>query len=558
MDRNQKPRRNIEDIRSRYRGAGPVKPQHARPAQVPTPKPIKELPKPLAIEKKPMGKINLNEPSLVNRPLPAYLNDSDSDKKSSILPVKTKRKDRKEKKEKKKWSKKKKIVKTFLSILLIIGVVVAVFGASLLSKLDKVLHGNLFSDASAFLNTQPLKGESSGRVNILLAGNSADDVGHNGADLTDSIMVISIDTTTHNAFMLSIPRDLWVDIPTLGHQKINDAITVSDFSAPGYPSNGMGQLEQIIQTQLGIPLDYYVLIDYAALRDAANAVGGIPVNIQSSDPRGLYDPSEDFVTKGPLVKLSNGWHTLNGEQALDLARARGDAYGSYGYELSDFERTQNQRLMLVSLAQKAKSTGVVTNPLKISALFSAFSNNVHTDMTLNNVLRLAQVTKPIDLNSIQSQSFSYAGANPLLKGYVDPGSGQDALIPTSGLDNFTALTQYYQQLTSTNPVVREGANVVILNGSDKTGIASTQGDKLTAAGYNITAVASAGSKYSGTMIVDMSNGKKPASLAGLKGYFPGSVVQPSDKSMQAKEAQNYPNADFVVILGQNWNSASSN
>ena len=556
MDSNQKPRRNIEDIRSRYRGAQTAKPKLTT-SQPSMPRPAKELPKPLPIEIKPMGKINLNEPSLVNRSLPAYLDEKDSTRKPSILPIKKTKREKKEKKEKKKWSKKKKVVSTILSILLILGVIVAVFGANLLSKLDKVLHGNLFSDASAFLNTQPLKGESSGRVNILLAGNSADDVGHNGGDLTDSIMIVSIDTTTHNAFMLSIPRDLWVNIPGMGHQKINAAITVSDFSAPGYPSNGMGQLEQIIQTQLGIPINYYVLIDYAALRDATNAVGGISVNIQSSDPRGLYDPSIDFATKGPLVKLSNGWHTLNGQQALDLARARGDAYGSYGYELSDFARTQNQRMMLVALAQKAKSTGVVTNPIKITSLFSAFSNNVQTDMTLNNVLRLAQITKPIDLNSIQSQGFSYAGDNPLLIGHVDPASGQDALIPSSGVDNFTALTQYYQQLTSKNPVVREGANVVILNGSDKTGIASVEGDKITAAGYTVANVGSAGSKYSGTMIVDMSDGKKPATLAGLKNYFPGSVVQSSDKSTQAKEAQNYMSADFVVILGQNWNSAPS-
>ena len=59
-------------------------------------------------------------------------------------------------------------------------------------------------------------------------------------------------------------------------------------------------------------------------RDAVNDVGGITVNIQSPDPRGLYDPSIDYATNGPLVDLSNGVHTLSGEQALDLARARDD------------------------------------------------------------------------------------------------------------------------------------------------------------------------------------------------------------------------------------------
>src|SRR5258708_30037544 len=108
----------------------------------------------------------------------------------------------------------------------------------------------------------------------------------------------------------------------------------------------MGLLAEVIQQNLGIKTNYYALINYNALKDGVNAVGGIGVNIQSSDPRGLYDPSIDWSTHGPLVKLKNGVQHLNGEQALDLARARGDAYGSYGFARSDFDRTQNQRMMM--------------------------------------------------------------------------------------------------------------------------------------------------------------------------------------------------------------------
>jgi len=554
MDSSKKTPRNIEDIRSRYKGAQPKAPQPPRPVRpMPVTKPLPvNTPKPVLQNKKPMGKIDLNEPSLINRPLPAYLNHPASNRQKPTIISSSK-----DKKPRRKWSKKRKIVTTILSILLIIGVVVAVFGASLLGKLNKVFHGNLFSDASAFLNTQPLKGESSGRVNILLAGNSADDVGHNGGNLTDSIMVVSINTKDHTGFILSIPRDLWVNIPTLGHQKINSAITVSDFNSPGYPSNGMGQLEQIIQTQLGIPINYYVLIDYAAIRDGVNAVGGVTVDIQSSDPRGLYDPSIDYSTGGPLVKLTNGQHTLNGVQALNLARARGDSYGSYGFELSDFTRTQNQRMMLAALAQKIKTAGVLTNPIRISQLFSALSNNVHTDLSLNNVFRFAQITKTIDIANIQSASYSYTGMNPLLKGHVDPSSGQSALIPSAGVDNFSELQAYYQQITSTNPITRESSNVVVLNASDIVGLASTKGDMLTSKGYSVMSVASASAKYSSTIIVDMSDGKMPATLAGLKQLFPGNVVSVTDKSAETKEALNYTSADFVVILGKNWDSSAN-
>ncbi len=212
----------------------------------------------------------------------------------------------------------------------------------------KLFGGNILG----VLNTTKLKGEDRGRVNILLAGNSADDPGHNGANLTDSIMLVSIDTKSNKMFMLSIPRDLWVKVDDSGHQKINQAyVTGQDenFDESGYPKGGMGQLEQVVSQDFNIPIDYYALIDYNALKQAVDAVGGIDVNIKSDDPRGLYDPNIDWTTGGPLVKLTNGPHHLNGQQALDLARARGDSYRSYGFGGSDFTRTGNQRDMLVAL-----------------------------------------------------------------------------------------------------------------------------------------------------------------------------------------------------------------
>lgn len=169
-----------------------------------------------------------------------------------------------------------------------------------------------------------LKGESTGRVNILLAGDSSDDPGHQGADLTDSIMLISIDTQNNTGYMLSIPRDLYVNIPGNGYAKINEAYqdgNEQNFNQPGYPAGGMGLLEEVVSQKFDVPIDYYAVVDYSAIRDAVNAVGGITVTINSPDGE-LYDPNRDFVTGGPLVDLKNGVHVLNGEQALDLARAR--------------------------------------------------------------------------------------------------------------------------------------------------------------------------------------------------------------------------------------------
>lgn len=316
-----------------------------------------------------------------------------------------------------------------------------------------------FNGIVGLLHSTKLKGEDTGRVNILLAGNSADDPGHQGANLTDSIMIVSIDTRDNTAFMLSIPRDLYVSLPDgsdpdyTGHGKINQAILDNNFSKPGYPNGGMGNLEYILSQDLGIPIDYYALIDYGAFRDAVNAVGGITVNINSPDGQ-LYDPSIDYSTGGPLVDhLYNGEHTLNGQQALDLARARGDAYGSIGFEQSDFQRTADQRMMLVALEKKALSAGVLANPVKLGDLFDSIGKNVHTDLTLSNMHRLYDLSKKFGgANNIQSLTLSDSGNNALLTNYTTPTTPpEDALIPSAGLDDYSQIQAYMQQITAVSP-----------------------------------------------------------------------------------------------------------
>jgi LCP family protein required for cell wall assembly len=449
------------------------------------------------------------------------------------------------------WSRKRKIVTSTLALLLIGFSLGGWYGARLIGNLDKAFHGNVFSDAQALFSQVKLNGETQGRVNILIAGDSADDPGHAGADLTDSIMVLSIDTQNHTAFMLSIPRDLWVNIPGLGNQKINAANDVTNFSAAGYPSGGMGQLEQIVQTDLGIPIDYDALVNYDAFKDAVNAVGGITVDIQSPDPRGLYDSNTN-------LNLPNGEDTLNGQTALNLARARGDNDGdiSYGFPDTDFDRTQHQRQMVVAIAKKATTLGVLANPLKVNQLFAAVANNVQTDLTLQDALRLAQIGKGINLNTIGSYTYSSSTTgqtSPLLVGYTDPDSGEDSLAPSAGVGNFGQLQQYYQQLTSTNPVVKEGASVVVLNGSDVIGLAKQEEGVLQTKGVDTVTIADANNEYPSTMIVDNSAGKDPATKQLLEQLYPGTTVTTDTGSLEAGEAQGYT-SNFVVVLGKNWDS----
>lgn len=435
-------------------------------------------------------------------------------------------------------------------IVLFLCVLIALAGGWLGWKFIYNAHKLFGGSVLSIFTSSKLKGEDNGRVNILLAGNSADDKGHQGGTLTDSIMLLSIDTRNHQAFMMSVPRDLYVSVPGHGHQKINAVYpdgNSSRFSQDGYPNGGMGLLEKTISQDFGIPIDYYALIDYNAFKQAVDAVGGIDINIQSSDKRGLYDPDIDYATHKVLVKLTNGQHHLNGEQALDLARARGDAYGSYGFPQSDFDRTAHQRQMLLALKSKAVSAGVITNPVRLGELFDSIGNNVKTDLTLGNVHRLYDITKDIGGNNVQSLSLNNASGKNLLMNYTAP-NGESALAPAAGIDNYSQIRAFLQRLTSNNPVVKEGAVVVLLNATDTVGLAAKQQTLLESKYIAVSQIADAAANRTTSQIIDNSGGKMPQTLKLLEGLYGNDVTARNPYKA-------YSTANFIVLLGSDQLSA---
>jgi LCP family protein required for cell wall assembly len=280
-----------------------------------------------------------------------------------------------------------------------------------------------------------------GHINILLAGYSADDPGHQGADLTDSIMIVSIDPTTKTADLTSVPRDLYVDIPGYGYSKINAAYEdgqAEGYSSTGYSSSGMALLGATITQDFGVHFDYDALINYAAVKDAVNTVGGVTIDIQSPDARGLYDPNTD-------VDLPNGTVTLTGQQALNLTRARGDGVGSYGFPDGDFDRTEHQQQLLVAIKGKASSASILSNPLKVADLVNAVGNNVQTNLTLGGMETLYYDSRGITNANIHSITLNDYNGQDLLSSYTTP-SGEDALIPADGVADYSQIQTLMQTL----------------------------------------------------------------------------------------------------------------
>lgn len=442
-------------------------------------------------------------------------------------------------------SRRKKIIKrTILVLFLILALIGGFLGWKFLKATSKVFDGNVLG----FFDSTKLKGEETGRVNILLAGTSEDDgPDHGGADLTDSIMVVSIDTKNNTGFTVSIPRDLWVKYGercSAGYEgKINVAYQCGkdvSFKEDGYAEGGMGLLEKIISTNLGIPINYYGKINYTAFKDAVDAVGGITLDIKSEDPRGIYDPNIQPKDGGP-VRLKNGPQQLDGKLALALARSR-NVKGGYGMSRGDFDRTTYQRAMLLALKDKALSAGVISNPAKLGSLLDAAGNNVETDFKSNEVRRLYDLSKLIQNDKIQSIDLASSENMLVTTGMVGP---QSVVKPVAGLGNFSAIKLYFKKLTSSDAVVREGATVAVLNGSGTVGLAQKRADELTVKGIEVSKIGNISAQET-TVIIDLSEGKKLATKSLLEKHF-------SAKS--TTNAANYPElkgyqTDFVVLVGK--------
>lgn len=275
------------------------------------------------------------------------------------------------------------------------------------------------------LKPEALDGEASGRVNILIAGNSTDDPGHGGAELTDSLMVASVDIATKKISLISIPRDLWVTYDG-ANSKINAV----------YVAGGMDGLKSVAQEVTGLTINHTVLVNYSALRSMIDTVGGIDVTIDSPDPRGIYDPMIGFT-------IGNGVQHLSGEQALLLARSRNDpTYDgriAYGLPNGDFDRQMYQRKIAEALLAKITSSTTIVNPSTLAALVQDMSGNVTTNLSVGQIRRLYDLGKvsTVSLVSIRTD----ASGNALLADYTSYDS-QSALIPTAGADSYAGIQAY--------------------------------------------------------------------------------------------------------------------
>jgi LCP family protein required for cell wall assembly len=373
------------------------------------------------------------------------------------------------------------------------------------------------------------------RINVLLMGlDYRDWQTGEGPPRTDSMMLVTLDPITRSAGMLSIPRDLWVEIPDFEHNRINTAYFLGEtYRLPG---GGAGLAMRTVENLLGVPVQYYAVIEFGAFERAIDEIGGLDIQV-----------FED-IKLSPLNKPSFwariGSHHFDGATALAYARARKTEGG-------DFDRAERQQQVVLAIRDSVFEMGVAELLSRAPRIYRELASGIHTNLSFDQMVALglmgvqikdhevrrgviappdmvlldtlpdgSQVLKPVPdtIRQMRDQVFTGAGAiSPSVA--VDPPQGAAKL---------------------------ENARVAVFNGAGTEGLASDAAEYLQAQGLNVVQIANADRQdYDKTRVIVHSPNfpytlRFLADMLGLtEGQILVSVVPRSD-------------LDLEVILGVDW------
>jgi LCP family protein required for cell wall assembly len=434
----------------------------------------------------------------------------------------------------------RKIIKrSLLGLLVLIIISGAYFFVKGYIQSRKILRGGGSAAALAKeVDITKLHGEGDGRVNIMLLGKGGP--GHDGPDLTDTLLIASIDPVSKDAALLSIPRDMWVKTGN-SSMKINAvyAIAKQNVLAKKRYANqaedaeraGLNAIENTMESTFGIPIHYYGMVDFEAFRKAIDTVGGVDITVKEK----LYDPTVAWENNwNPLIADVGAQH-FNGKKGLLYARSR------HGSARGDFDRAQRQREILVALKDKVLSAGTYSNPVKISQLMDAFGDHIRTNFTRNELMRLYELGKDIPSSKISSLGLADPPNVLVETGNVN---GQSVVLPKAGVGNYGDIQSFVRNALKDSYIKSENPNIIVMNGTNTLGLASKKADELRSYGYNVSQVSDAPTKnYTQTKLIDMRSGAKKYT----KRYLEQRLKVTATSSLPT--GVNAGNADFVIILG---------
>lgn len=353
-----------------------------------------------------------------------------------------------------------------------------------------------------------LQGQSEDRVNILLLGIGGP--GHDGAYLTDTNIILSIKPSTKEVAMISVPRDLGVNIDGHGIRKINSASAFGEAQTPG---QGGEYARKIFEKTFNIPLPYYVRVDFKAFEELIDEVGGIVVDVPEAFTDSEY-PGPNFTYQ--TISFNDGVQNMNGETALQYARSR---HGNNS-EGSDFARARRQQLILNSLKEKLLSFGTYTNPVRVQKMLTSLNTHVQTNLDFGQLMYLANLGKEasgkIKMLVLDNSPVGY------LDSYIASGSGAYLLKPrTNDFSEInTAINEVFDAekakvampAPTENKPIFDSAKITVLNGTWRVGLAAKYQKMLQEKGFTILTASNSSKRPVATSTIYVINTNTPKNL----------------------------------------------
>ena len=289
-----------------------------------------------------------------------------------------------------------KIVMIALLVILVLIITAITLMYMLLSHSTAVFKGNPMD----ILISSELKKDENGQTNFLIFGTSEDAKGHGGQELTDSILVASINQEYKTAKVFSVPRDLWVNYSVAGSEpmsctvgdrgKINATYlcALEEYKNSMSVSNAKDAASLYFAKKIsevtGLSMHYYVAADWSAVKMIVDKIGGIDVDVYADDEDGIHDSCQNIDLKKGM------YYNMNGDLAMKLARARNAACkpGDYGLSRSNFDREINQQRIMNAIKNKVSSIGILMNPGKVMSIIDGLGDNLRTNIVMSEVRTL--------------------------------------------------------------------------------------------------------------------------------------------------------------------------
>ncbi len=371
---------------------------------------------------------------------------------------------------------------------------------------------------AAIVNDQSLVPPSN--INILLLGTDQRTGQSNWR--TDTIILLTINQQEKTVGMLTLPRDLYVNIPGIGKQRINTADFYGYYY--NYPGEGPNLIKQTVEQNLGIRVHYFVRGGFDAFRKAVDILGGIQVDVNCA----LYE--QDFYDDygHATLNFQPGLQTMDGVTALRYARSR--------YTTNDYDRGRRQRQVLLAMWDKATSLNLLP---KWPELYKEFQDSIQTDLSPTEMAALAYIGTQLKMDKIKSRAIDNRSTIP----YVTP-EGAQVLLPNAEKIH-SVLVEFFAPVTDdVNSVDAESASIRIISGNPQA--AEVAATTLRRQGLNTTAGNDV-IPLAPTSTITMYKNKQATAqkLAALLRLDPNAIQFETSAS---------PPADIVVNLGRNYNT----